>query len=102
MELRAYYDISGKNVISYELIRPLGSGEYCVLTGKDVYNGMTFRTFRLPEWNNIQELVEQAKKYSAKKDKITGVLQYCFDKTGDEKYKQAQEKLCEFSGLLTE
>lgn len=102
MELRAYYDISGKKVISYELIRPLGSGEYCVLTRRDLYNGMTFNTFRMPEWNNIQELVEQAKKYSTKKDKITGVLQYCFDKTGEEKYKQAQEKLSEFSSLLTE
>jgi hypothetical protein len=93
MELRFYYDYSGKNISSYELVRPLSSGEYCVLTGKDVYNGMTFITFRLPNWENPQELVDHAKKYSTKKDKIVGVLQYCFEKTGNQLYKQAQEKL---------
>lgn len=74
--------------------------EYDVTNTASMYDGMTFDAFHVPEWFDLSELYEVAKQYSNHKDKIIGVLKYCYSESGNQRYLDAIDQLEKYEQIL--
>lgn len=74
-----------------------------VITGADVFNGMSYRGFHLvmPRDIDIGMLREYSKQFDTYREKVIEILKYCHSKSGDQKYLDGIEEIYKFEKNLT-